>query len=183
MKAPAVNTVLAGVALAAVTMISSAAIAETACPAFPKVAFWGELSHDSVGRHVETQLAGDWFAYVARLERQQKTLKDIYKRGSGAAIKRDNRKIRLSGDQLAKYLRYADQRLAVVRCLADESDITGLGNFSTAAGTPSDVPFSPVPKAAPDKGADTERTFMTLPKHVMEKLRKIAVRRSVKDAR
>lgn len=183
MKAPVVSTVIAGVAFATWMAVSPAVVAQSACPPFPKVAFWGDLSHDSVRRRVETRFAGDWFAYLERLERQQKTLKNIYKRGSGAVIKRDERKIRLAGDQLAKYLKYADRRLAVIRCLADESDITGLGNFSTAAGTPSDAPAVSAPKASPDEGAETERTFLTLPKDLMEKLRKMAVRQSVKEAK
>jgi len=179
-KTSAISKIAFAAVLAAAMAMPFSATAETACPAFPTINFWGDLTHDTVRQHVEAQMAGDWYAYVEQLERQQATLKNIHKRGSGAVISRDDQKIKLTGDNLARYLKFGDQRLAVIRCLANESDIAGLGNFATAAGTPANAPVAK-PKAA--RGKDMERTFMTLPKDLLEKLRKIAVRRSVTDAR
>ena len=158
-------------------------LAETACPSFPKVSFWGKLTHDSTRRHVKDKLDGDWGAYLERLRRQQRTLRKIHQRDSGAVIKRKGRKIRLSGKHLAKYLRYGDERLAVVRCLADGEETQGLGDFSTAAGGPPDRARDDTSKAAPGGKADMSRTFITMPKDLLKKIRKLAVRQSVKDAR
>lgn len=158
-------------------------MAETACPSFPKVSFWGKLTHDSTRQHVKDKLKGDWGAYLERLQRQQTTLRKIHARGSGVAIKRKGRKIRLSGKQLAKYMRYGDERLAVVRCLAEGEETQGLGDFSTAAGNPADMLRDDASKAAPGGKASMSRTFITMPKNLLKKIRKMAVRRSVKDGK
>ncbi len=158
-------------------------MAETACPSFPKVSFWGKLTHESTRQHVKDNLKGDWGAYLERLQRHQKTLRKIHKRGSGAVIKRKGRKIKLSGKLLAKYLRYGDERLAVVRCLADSEETQGLGDFSTAAGNPADKPRDNASKAAPGGKASISRTFITMPKNLLKKIRKMAVRQSVKDGK
>ena len=106
------------------------------CPAFPKVEFWGELTHQSVRRYVEQTHAGDWVAYLNQLQRQYETLANIQDRGKGAIIKRQGRKVRLAGEQLAKYIQISSQRLSVVGCLAEREDARGMEDFSTAAGTP-----------------------------------------------
>ena len=160
-----------------------AAMAETACPLYPKVSFWGTLTHDKTRQHVKDKLKGDWGAYLKRLQRQQTTLRKIHQRGAGAVIKRKGRKIKLSGKQLGKYLRYGDERLAVVRCLADGEETRGLGDFSTAAGNPADMPRDDASKAAPGGKASMSRTFIIMPKDLLKKIRKMAVRRSVKDGK
>ena len=159
------------------------AMAETACPSFPKVSFWGKLTHDSTRQHVKDKLKGDWGAYLERLQRQQTTLRKIHQRGSGAVIKRKGRKIKLSGKPLGKYLRYGDERLAVVRCLAAGEETQGLGDFSTAAGNPAGMPRDDASKAAPGGKASMSRTFITMPKKLLKKIRKMAVRQSVKDGK
>lgn len=158
-------------------------MAETACPPFPKVSFWGKLTHESTRQHVKDNLKGDWGAYLKRLQRHQKTLRKIHKRGSGAVIKRKGRKIKLSGKLLAKYLRYGDERLAVIRCLASGEETQGLGDFSTAAGNSADMPRDNASKAAPGGKASMSRTFITMPKVLLKKIRKMAVRQSVKDGK
>ena len=159
------------------------AMAETACPSFPKVSFWGKLTHDSTRQHVKDKLKGDWGAYLERLQRQQTTLRKIHQRGSGAVIKRKGRKIKLSGKPLGKYLRYGDERLAVVRCLAAGEETQGLVDFSTAAGNPANMPRDDASKAAPGGKASMSRTFITMPKKLLKKIRKMAVRQSVKDGK
>ena len=156
---------------------------ETACPSFPKVSFWGKLTHDSTRQHVKDNLDGDWGGYLERLQRQQATLGKIHERDSGAVIKRKGRKLKLSGNSLAKYLRYGDERLAVVRCLAEEEETRGLGDFSTAAGGPADMARDDASKAAPGGMASMSRTFITMPNILLKKLRKMAVRQSVKDGK
>jgi hypothetical protein len=154
------------------------------CPTFPKVEFWGELTHDSVRRYVEQTHAGDWVAYLNQLQRQYESLANILDRGKGAVIKRKGRKIRLSGKNLAKYIKVSSRRLSIAACLAEREEAWGLDDFSTAAGTPGPVEAdAPVPPQERSSGQDLDRTYITLPKNLYQKLRKAAVRQSVKDAR
>ncbi len=175
---------LAPVFAAAITVVLAfPAYAQTKCPVFPKVTFWGELTHQSVRRHVDDKLAGDWGRYLKQLKRHQTALSRIHNRGAGAVIKRKGRKIKLAGKQLAKYLYYSKKRISVVSCLSKMESAAGLANFSTAAGTPKDL--TPKSKAkAPAQGKESMgRTYVTLPKKLLAKLRKKAVRQSLKDAR
>lgn len=164
-------------ALAAPTTLSAAE-----CRQFPQVDLWGEYNHDTVRRHVNNDLGGDWAAYTEQLQRQLSKLRDLYGRGSGVAVKREGRTARLTGDDLAAYIAFSDRRLAVVRCLADSEKGLKMANFSTAAGTPGDQTSDPAnsPKA---ENETLQRTYITLPEDLLEKLRKMAVRRSVKDGR
>ena len=160
------------------------AMAETACPSFPKVSFWGKLTHDSTRQHVKDKLKGDWGAYLERLQRQQTTLRKIHQRGSGAVIKRKGKKIRLAGDQLEKYLKFAQRRISVVQCLAEMEEATGLADFATAAGTPSKAPVMKKASKSFRSGGDAkDRTFITLPKSLLVMLRKKAARKSLKTTK
>jgi hypothetical protein len=181
---PLYGRFLALVFAAAITVVLAfPAYAQTKCRAFPKVTFWGELTHDSVSRHVDDKLAGDWGRYLKQLKRHQAALSRIHKRGAGAVIKRKDRKIKLAGKQLAKYLDYSKKRISVVSCLAKTKSAAGLADFSTAAGTPDDLtPKGKTKASAPGKEA-MGRAYITLPKKLLAKLRKKAVRQSLKDAR
>jgi len=165
---------------AVVLVLAYPAAAETGCAAFPKVSFWGTLTHESVIKLVDDSYVGAWGTYVAQLERQLKTLREIQGRGSGVVIKRNERKIKLAGNALAEYIGEAGKRLAVVRCLADKLDLDGLNRFSTAAGTPEPTAGTK-PNSRADSGIENatyERTYISLPKTVLAKLRGEAVRRS-----
>lgn len=181
---PLFSRFLALVFAAAITVVLAfPAYAQTKCRAFPKVAFWGELTHDSVRRHVDDKLAGDWGRYLKQLKRHQAALSRIHKRGAGAVIKRKGRKIKLVGKQLAKYLYYSKKRISVVSCLAKTKSAAGLADFSTAAGTPGNsTPKGKTKASAPGKEA-MGRAYITLPKKLLAELRKKAVRQSLKDAR
>ncbi len=181
---PLFSRSLALVFAAAITaVLALPAYAQTKCLAFPKVAFWGELTHDSVRRHVDDKLAGDWGRYLKQLKRHQAALSRIHKRGAGAVIKRKGRKIKLVGKQLAKYLYYSKKRISVVSCLAKTKSAAGLADFSTAAGTPGNsTPKGKAKASAPGKEA-MGRAYITLPKKLLAELRKKAVRQSLKDAR
>ena len=153
------------------------------CPAFPKVEFWGELTHQSVRRYVEQTHSGDWVAYLNQLQRQYETLANIQDRGKGAIIQRQGRKVRLAGSQLAKYIKLSSQRLTVVGCLAEREDAMGMDDFSTAAGNPDeDKASTPPPRQKISGGKNFDKTYLTLPKGLLTKLRKAAVRQSLKEA-
>ena len=172
--------VLALAAAAASVMVAFPALARTECPAFPKVSFWGEMTHDSVRKHVEDKLGGNWGAYVKKLKRQQKTLARFQTRKKTIAIKRKGRKIKLAGKQLAKYVEFSRQRLGVITCLAAKEGTGGLNEFATAAGTPKQSDAS---KTAAPGNKNMQRTPITLPKELLTKLRNLAKRQSQKEDR
>jgi len=168
----------------AVAAFSLPAFAQSDCPTFPQITFWGEMTHVSVRQHVEDKWAGDWVGYLNQLQRQQTTLTKIHQRDSGAVIKRKGKKIRLAGDQLEKYLKFAQRRISVVQCLAEMEEATGLADFATAAGTPSKAPVKKkASKSFRPGGEAMDRTFITLPKSLLVKLRKKAVRKSLKTTK
>ena len=118
-----------------------------------------------------------------QLQRQQRSLVRIQKRGAGVAIKRQGRKIKLSGKQLDKYVGFSKQRLAVIKCLAETKETEKLNSFSTAAGTPEDSKASKTSSPKKSKKVGMQRTFLTIPKDILAKLRKRAVRQSIDEAR
>lgn len=90
---------------------------ETArCEAFPKVTWWGNISHDRVINYVSRRQGGDWNRYIAKWERQLAAMVDIYDRNSTAVIKK--RGVRLSGDELGNYIVNIVKRISITRCLA-----------------------------------------------------------------
>ena len=154
------------------------------CPAFPKVDFWGQLTHESVRHYVEKTHAGDWVAYLNQLQRQYETLANIQDRGKGAIIKRHGRKVRLSGEHLARYITVSSRRLSVVACLAEREETMGLNGFPTAAGTSEAVKAVALrPPQKSSGGKDLDGTSITLPRNLLRKLRRAAFRQSVKDTR
>lgn len=187
-KLPFSGKCFAVATVVAVAGFSLPAFAQSDCLPFPKITFWGEMTHATVRQHVEDKMAGDWVGYLNQLQRQQATLKKIHQRDSGAVIKRKGKKIRLAGDQLEKYLKFTQRRISVVQCLAEMDEATGLADFATAAGTPSKAPVKkPVKKKASKSfrsgGEVMDRTFITLPKSLLVKLRKKAVRQSLKTTK
>ncbi len=155
------------------------ALAGSDCAPFPRISLWGEYTHESVRKHVENNLGGDWNAYVDEMQRQLDTLRQIHVRGSAVTVSRDGRTVKLAGEQLAQYIMHADRRLGIVRCLAAAAEAPAVASFSTAAGTNSDTAVQA--KRAGDEVL--QRTYITVPEEILEQLRKMAVRRSVKESR
>ena len=169
--------------LGGVFLFPQTAKAQSECPYFPRVTFWGNLTHDSVRQHVEDKLSGDWVVYLTRLSKQQKVLTNIHDRGSGAIVRRQGKKIKLSGNQLAKYIKYSKKRISVVQCLAVEEEAANFADFSTAAGTPDETPETKVSKFPAPVKTGTSRTYLKIPEDILVKLRKMAVRKSLREAR
>ncbi len=162
-------------AIAVLSIPNGASAAE--CPAFPKLSFWGVLSHGSVQQYVEQKFDGDWDAYIEKLEYIKKGLRGIHDRGKGALIKMKGRKVVLKGEKLGNYLQLSETRIGIVRCLADEMEASGLQDFATAAG--GNGPVEVEKYTPPARIQDSYRTFLTLPSDLVAKLRKRAVRRSL----
>ena len=83
--------------LAAAFLAPNPARAQAACPAFPKLQFWGDMSHGSVRAYVEDRFGGDWDAYIDKLERISAGLLGIHGRGKGAIIRLKGRKVTSEG--------------------------------------------------------------------------------------
>lgn len=106
-------------AFVAVAGFSGPASAQSKCKAFPKVAWWGKMSHDRVIRYVNRKYKGDWKRYIVKWKRQLRTMVDINDRGSVAIVQK--RGIKLKGKKLLKYIDDIDKRIAVTKCLAGEA--------------------------------------------------------------
>ena len=151
-------------------------LASAECQAFPKIEFWGDMSHTSVRDYVETRFDGDWDTYIEKLERIKKGLEGIQKRGKGAVIKRKGRRVTLRGGKLGNYIQLSGKRIDVVRCLADNAEIDDLQNFATAAGGDTqDISYN---LPAPADKTEVYRTYVTLPLALVAELREQAKRRS-----
>jgi len=120
---------LAGALLMAFLAFSGAARAE--CGDFPKVSWWGNITHGKIARYVESKHGGEWADYVRKWEKQHSKLKQIHGRGSIAVVKGN----RLKEDKLASYIGKVGERIEVIRCLASDTTGEGLDDFNTAAGS------------------------------------------------
>lgn len=166
--------------------------AQVKCRPFPKVALWGNLSHEGVRSYVDRKLQGDWDSYISKLEKMKAKLQDIHGRGKAVKIKLKDRKATLKGNKLRDYIRLSQTRLAIVICLAEEAEGAGISTFATAAGTPEE-PLSAQPGTPSvfGEGKKTKqrqpavrsdemfRTYLTLPAHLGKKLRQRAAKQSV----
>lgn len=168
-------------AVCSVAVMASAfpAFAANDCAPFPRIALWGEYTHESVRKQVDQNLGGDWNAYVGEMQRQLDTLRQFHGRGSAVTVTRDGRTVKLAGEQLAQYIMHADRRLGIVRCLAAATEAHAVADFSTAAGTASGADFRPNRSG----NEVLQRTYITVPEDMLDQLRKMAVRRSVKENR
>jgi hypothetical protein len=105
------------------------------CEAFPKIPLWKTLTHDFARQLVDEKYDGDWQAYIGKLERYESKLRGIFERGASADVTWKNRKIRLKGSAIPRFLKLVDRRISVTRCLAENrADNQDIANFSTAAG-------------------------------------------------
>lgn len=92
-----------------------------ACEPFPKVAWWGKISHKRVRRYVEKKHKGNWKPYIKKWERQLKTMSSIQDRGGSAVIKKMS--IILKGPALEAYIKKIEQRLSITRCLSQVKNL------------------------------------------------------------
>ncbi len=118
---------------AAVLMAALLAVPDSAqashCPAFPKVVWWGGLTHHSVTADVDRRYGGDWKPAIESWQRTLTKLQAIRDKGSTAAIRYKStvkgrpattRRVKLSGARLDGYIENVWKRLAVMYCLAEQ---------------------------------------------------------------
>lgn len=115
------STAAAGVALA--LAFPAAAQQQKACPAFPYVAWWGDMTHESVTTAVTTQYNGDWRPITDMLSRE--LAKMIQLRNKGEPYKVPNSTRQLGGDQLTVYIDKTRLAVDILNCLANQSRRTG----------------------------------------------------------
>ena len=117
---------LAGLVSAVLFGLAGPSLAATDdCAAFPKVPWWGNLSHQSIGQLVEKRYGGDWTAYIRIWERNLHTFRKIRRNKSKAAISTPalkNKRQLLGGKELDKYIKNVSARLSVMRCLANQAE-------------------------------------------------------------
>ncbi len=116
----------AGMAVALVGAPDTARAAH--CPSFPKVVWWGALTHETATDNVQRRYGGDWKAAIAAWHINLVKLMEIQKKGTTAAIRYTSkvhghpdqtRKVKLRGARLDNYIDNVWKRLAVMYCLAD----------------------------------------------------------------
>jgi hypothetical protein len=90
-----------------------------ACGDFPKVSWWGNMTHAGVASYVDKWHKGNWTPYVQKWEAQLEKLRDIHGRGSAVVVSSD--KIRLEGDGLKLYIDQVQERVDVTKCLAEQA--------------------------------------------------------------
>jgi len=120
--------------LLASIFVFATSIAHAACPQIPENNVWGKVGNDAIARYVEQHAGNDWAAYVAKWETRLERIQAVAKKNS--VIVFHNNDLWLRGNDLDRYVRDVQQRLAVTRCMAH------VANSSTApgeslAGTPS----------------------------------------------
>jgi hypothetical protein len=98
------------------------------CPAFPKVVWWGELTHQMVAADVEHRYDGNWKPAIESWQKALAKLQAIRDKGTTAAIRYKStvrgqpattRRVKLRGVKLDRYIDNVWKRLAVMYCLAD----------------------------------------------------------------
>jgi hypothetical protein len=85
------------------------------CDPYPKVAWWGSLSHESVTKYVKNRHNGEWNAYVQKWQNQGNRLKQIFGKGSSVVIKSQG--ITLKGATLGSYIKKMEKRISINKCL------------------------------------------------------------------
>ncbi|NQV85311.1 MAG: hypothetical protein HQ494_15975 [Rhodospirillales bacterium] len=154
-----------------VQVASSSVFAQSKCPEFPEVDFWGTLTHDMARQRVAQNFSGNWSDNIEQLKRQHATLSRINGRGKAARVSRAGRKVVLKGASLTQYLSFSQQRIEVTECLASE----GQAPVIQASTSPS--------KLSATEEESEKRTYLTLPLELLKKLREEAVRRSKEENR
>jgi len=105
--------------LAFVIVAGFAGISRAACPEYPKVKWWGNLTHAATIKLIAKNYDGKWAGYLDKWKAQLVKLEDISQRGSAIVVTKD--KIRLEGEDLTVYISKVGERIAVIGCLAEEA--------------------------------------------------------------
>jgi hypothetical protein len=103
--------------LAAAPAPAAAEAPRRTCAAFPHVAWWGEITHESVTRAVHARHNGDWQPVISELIRQMAAMTQLRAQGRSYAVPNSTRQ--LNGEPLARHLGEVRTALSVLYCLRD----------------------------------------------------------------
>lgn len=123
-------------AIAAAIAVSGGARAD--CEAFPKVEWWGALSHDTAREFVDEEYDGSWAPYLEKWDVRRTKLKRLADNDMSLTIEKSGTV--LKGASLNAHIKNVDKRLQVIRCLAATEDSS---DFDTDEGT---APIKPASK-------------------------------------
>ena len=124
---------------------------QAACPEFPKVEWWGGLSHSTTSEYVNRHHQGDWSPYINMWQKQLTALKDLNNKGKTAVVrgrattdaKKKSYSVRLKDQKLTEYIDKVAARIKVLRCLAgDPVPGRDVSTASHEPKTPNSVPFN-----------------------------------------
>jgi hypothetical protein len=110
------NTRILSVCLLAVALTATSGAAEAGCNPFPKVPWWGQLTHGMVIRYVRDVYRGDWNRHIRHYEDVRAKLVEIRDENGTVVIKGTD--VRLSDAEISDYIAKVDERIEITRCLA-----------------------------------------------------------------
>ena len=124
----------AAVFAAAVSSLAAAPASASVCQPFPQISVWGDYTHARVKQIVASRLKGDWDTYIDFLSKRLDLIKGVEKQGKTLSIEFEGVRYLYGGNELKRYVKAAEERQRIVRCLAEEATVAKLRQFSTAAG-------------------------------------------------
>ncbi len=124
----------AAVFAVAVSSLFVAPASASVCQPFPQISVRGDYTHARVKEIVASRLKGDWDTYIGYLSKRLSMIKDVEKQGKTPSIEFEGVRYLYGGDELKRYVKAAEERQRIVRCLAEEAAVAKLQQFSTAAG-------------------------------------------------
>lgn len=145
------KSTVAVAALSALAIILFSSGARAACSPFPKVSWWGNLTHGSVTQYVKVNHGGNWGPYKNKWQRQLNKLTNIQAKGGGIQAPNGSK---VKGPGLAAYINQVRQRVSINDCLANVQAASKLNRVVTASGkvsAPGDSPDT-VPNGDPQAG-------------------------------
>ena len=92
--------------------------AQRACAPFPHVAWWGDMTHDTVRAVVRDRYNGNWAPVIDGLTQQMSTMQNLKNQGRPYAVPNSTRQ--LGGDQLTVYLDQVRLTLSILYCVRDQ---------------------------------------------------------------
>jgi hypothetical protein len=116
--------------LALVIAVMAASSAQAACENFPRVPWWGNLSHVATKAFVVRKHDGNWSPYVKKWSKQVDKLKDVQTRESAVFVRYKGKKVKIAGKALENYIKLVSKRVGVIRYLAKVSTDSKMINYS-----------------------------------------------------
>jgi hypothetical protein len=105
-------------AWSAILVSFAGAARANACPAFPYVVWWGDMTHETVTQVVQERYRGNWSPVINMLVQELARMEQAKAAGEAYAVPNTTR--RLSGPQLTVYTSQTKLAVSVLRCLEEK---------------------------------------------------------------